>query len=297
MRHFVNYATLLSVFFGFANSAVGNAACLSDAKTAGVNKLAIFSEKGKLLRGEDSGKISLSSSLSSHLRFGFYLPSSRGREGGMLLIKVTDFATVGTKPDVPARVHLSRSASKRYSWFKKFRMVDVAGLNINSSSVSVLEYQLVHLLKERINLTGDLLKFHREYTVGSRNKSTYRRDLRQRILFAFEDVLLNLPEEKRKILLLAISNVSQEKLIPDAVAKVIGQVDKPAISAVSPISNLESRLYYYEKIDAGGGLNFCFEHRPNIGVLATKFEIVDVDPDEDGGAERLVNLRVNWTNP
>lgn len=280
----------------FPVSAFG-ADCSFDVRSLGPNNLGFFSAGGAVIASARKGRITLRKKAAGNSSFGFFFPAAKEREGGMLLVKIVDFTSNEGEGSPPNKVRLSRSASKRYSFLGRFRLEDVQRLDLGTASASVLEYQLAHLLVDRINLTGDLAKFHANYAVGNTNRSTYSKELEKRINFAFRDVMLNLDSKKRRALQVAISNVAGNDVVKEAIAKTIGNsgLSQPSVSPAKSIRNLEARLYYYnDHLKAGSGLSICFKHKPGNSI--TRSRVVVVDNDVDGGrrSRELGAFEITW---
>lgn len=286
----VAYAISLIGFPAFAGT------CSVDARATGANRLGYYDIDGHLISVSKRSRMALRRSDSKSGEFAFYFPMATSRKGGMLLIKVIDY--VDGRPDVhlPKNIQLSRSASKRYEWFGRYFLRDVKQLKLGTASASVLEYQLVNSLVERINPTGDLAKFLQSYAVGKVNRDIFSKELKKRVYFAFEDVILNLNDRQRRALNVAISNIPDGSFVRTAYAKIVSDSNflKPHVSSVNYIDNLQARLYYYEARKAGSGLNVCFKHQPNSNVTRTRFVVVDNDAEDGKKAIKLGSYEINW---
>lgn len=270
--------------------------CSFDTKKIGIGKLGYYESDGRLNAVSKARKMVLSRSDSDNANFAFYFPAASSRKGGMLLVKVIDYVDTENDGKLPDYVYLSRSASKRYAWFGRFVLSDVKKLELGKARTSVLEYQLANSLIERINPTGDLARFLESYAVGKINRDVFSKELRKRIFFAFEDVILNLDEKKRRALNVALANIPTESFVRKALAKAVSDDTflKPSVTSKKYIKNLQARLYYYGNMGEGSGLNVCFKHSPDSSVTRSRFVVVDNDADGGRRAEEFGSFDVEW---
>lgn len=234
-------------------------------------------------------------------RLGIEIPTLRARPAGMILVKVTDFGIgEGGTNNIPESVRLSRTESKRYAWFRRINKVDVKRLDLERASARTLEYTLAHLLLDRLNLTGDLRQFHASYASAGRNKDTYQKEIERRMIYAFDDIMLNLPRDQRTSLRVALSNISQNEFVQDTIAKVIPEISDiqvPKLSTEADILGLEARHFYHEPLQSGQKIQVCLRKRPTPGAITSKLEVYDLTSDQVGtrGEPSLVNtFEIKW---
>lgn len=237
---------------------------------------------------------------SKKTRLGLRFTNRTKIEAGMYLVKFIDMGKDKTN-EYPDEVNISRTKSKRFAYFGKFKIKDLPSLHIDSSSVKTLQYQLAHLIVNELNLTGVLKDFHRSYASGGMNKKTFHKELESRIKYAFKDIKLNLPKDKRKVLNLALNNISDSSYFVDAVAKEYGfdisQGPKPALTSKSQIKKLEARHFYYGPQNPGSHLNICIYKSVKPGTVRSTVEVYQLNPEDSEKKKipKLVNeFVINW---